>query len=492
VSDPLWQLGLRELSEGVASGRFSCRSVVESCLDRIADTESKLGALLAVRSSKAFESAERADRERGSGQLRSPIHGLPLAIKANLVDPDIESNCASKILSGFRAPYRAHVLEQLERAGAIVLATTNMDEFAMGSSCENSALQQTGNPWDLGRVPGGSSGGSAAALAARQVPAALGSDTGGSIRMPAALCGVCALKPTYGRVSRYGLIAFASSLDQIGPLGRDVSDLALLLEQIAGPDPKDSTSLPEPAPAYARELSALGPAPRLEGVRVGIPRSLLDSDLEPATASAVEAALQVLESLGADRIEIELPHAKFGVAAYYLICTAEASSNLSRYDGIKFGLRVEGSDLEETYVRTRSEGFGPEVKRRIMLGTFVLSAGYYDAYYKKAQQVRTLIRRDLAQAFERCDVIAMPTAIGAAWPQGARTHDPLSMYLQDIFTVLANLAGVPALALPCGFTEERLPLGFQLLGRPLGESDLLRVGHAYQAQTSWHREVPPL
>jgi len=492
VSGELWQLGLADLAEGLALGRFTSRAIVESCLARIADTDGKVGALLSVRAEAAVQEAEAADRARAQGEGTSPLHGLPLVIKANLVDPEIESNCASKILQGFRAPYRAEVLCRLRAAGAIVLATANMDEFAMGSSCENSALGQTANPWNLGCVPGGSSGGAAASLAARQVPGALGSDTGGSIRLPAAFCGVSALKPTYGRVSRYGLIAFASSLDQIGPMARDVRDLALLLEVIAGHDEKDSTSLLDPVPAYVKLLSKLGDAPRLDGVRVGVPADLFDSDLDAGVQRSVREALAVLERLGAKPVEVELPHAQLGVAAYYLICTAEASSNLSRYDGIKYGLRVEGRDLDETYIRTRSQGFGTEVKRRIMLGTFVLSAGYYDAYYRKAQQVRTLIRRDVAAAFENCDVLALPTAVGAAWPLGERIEDPLSVYLQDVFTVLANLAGVPALALPCGFTEDRMPLGFQLLGRPLAEADLLRVGHSYQAHTSWHREVAPL
>jgi len=494
LSQALYRLGVAELAQGLSAGAFSSREVVESCLARIQATDERVGALLNVEADRALLVAKTLDEERAAGRTRGPLHGIPLAIKANLVHPELESSCASRILEGFRAPYRASVLSRLEEAGAILLATANMDEFAMGSSCENSALQQTANPWDLERVPGGSSGGSVAAVAAQQVPLALGSDTGGSIRMPAALCGVVGLKPTYGRVSRYGLVAFASSLDQIGPVGRSVDDVASLLEVIAGHDPHDSTSLTAPVPRYSPEDASVGAdaAPSLRGLRVGVPQALLGEAMDAETRQRVEAAIGVLESLGAERVDVELPHASLGVAAYYLICTAEASSNLSRYDGVKYGLRVEGEDLESMYRRTRSEGFGPEVKRRIMLGTFVLSAGYYDAYYSKAQQVRTLIRRDFEAAFGACDLLALPTSIGPAWRRGERLEDPLVMYLQDVHTVLANLAGLPALALPCGVVTGGLPVGFQLLGPALAEPALLNAGRAFQSVTDWHRQSPPL
>ena len=416
------------------------------------------------------------------------MHGLPVAIKDILVSPDLETTCGSRILRGFRAPYEASVLARLRRAGLVIVGTTNMDEFAMGSSCENSALRRTTNPWDRARVPGGSSGGSAAAVAARAVPAALGSDTGGSIRQPAALCGVVGLKPTYGRVSRYGLVAFASSLDQIGPITRSVRDAAMLLGVIAGPDARDSTSIPAPVPDYPGGLETLP-----EPLRIGIPRELLEAEgADPELLERTRQAIDVLEGLGAKTVEISLPHSPFGIAAYYLICTAEASSNLSRYDGVKYGFRAPAGSLDEMYRRSRSQGFGPEVRRRILLGTFVLSAGYYDAYYRKAQQVRTLIRRDFEQAFQHCDVIATPTTPGPAWPLGERVEDPLRMYLSDVFTVTVNLAGLPALSLPCGFVGSGLPVGLQLIAPALHEGTLLATAHAYEQRTAWHREGPPL
>jgi aspartyl-tRNA(Asn)/glutamyl-tRNA(Gln) amidotransferase subunit A len=369
----------------------------------------------------------------------------------------------------------------------VVVGSTNMDEFAMGSSTENSALAKTRNPWDSARIPGGSSGGSAAAVAARMVPAALGTDTGGSIRQPAALDGIVGLKPTYGRVSRYGLVAFASSLDQIGPLTRSCADAALLLGAIAGHDPRDATSYPAPAPNFVAALSG-----DVSGVRIGLPRGFFDAPgADRETMARARAALETLQSLGAKTVDVELPNSAHGIATYYLICTAEASSNLSRYDGVKYGFRAPHAEsLEEMYERTRSQGFGAEVKRRILLGTYVLSAGYYDAYYRKAQQVRTLIRRDFERAFEQCDVIATPTTPGPAWKLGELVDDPLQMYLADVYTVTANLAGLPALSLPCGFSGA-LPVGLQLLGRPLDEATVLRVGDAYQRHTDFHERIPP-
>ncbi|MFQ5513530.1 MAG: Asp-tRNA(Asn)/Glu-tRNA(Gln) amidotransferase subunit GatA [Myxococcota bacterium] len=479
---------LAELVRLVGSGEVDCRTVVEAFLVRMQGVDERVGALLTRRPEEALHEAEEADAARARGAGRGPLHGLPLVVKANLVSPKLEASCASRMLEGFRAPYESDVLTRVREAGMIVLGTTNMDEFAMGSSCENSGLGRTANPWDLRCVPGGSSGGSAAAVAVREAPAALGSDTGGSIRQPAALCGVVGLKPTYGRVSRYGLVAFASSLDQIGPLAQTVEDTAWLLGVIAGHDPRDSTCVDAPVPDYR---AALGQP--IEGLRVGVPRALLDDEaLDPEVRAAVEASLQTLEDEGARSRPIDLPHGPFGVAAYYLIATAEASSNLARYDGVKYGFRANGGTLDEMYRRTRSQGFGAEVKRRILLGTFVLSAGYYDAYYRKAQQVRTLIRRDFEQAFERCDVILLPTTPSSAWPLGELVDDPLAMYLSDRFTVGVNLAGLPAVSLPCGFTKAGLPIGLQLVGRALDEPTLIRVGDAYQRCTDWHRALPPL
>ncbi len=479
---------LGDLARRVTAGETSCREVIASCIDRIEAVDGEVGAFLQVRPEEALREAEEADTDRARGRARSPLHGLPIGVKDNMVSRDFETRCASRILAGYRSPYEATVLGKLSEAGMVVVGSLNMDEFAMGSSCENSALQVTRNPWDLGRVPGGSSGGSAAAVAAREIPVALGSDTGGSIRQPAALCGVVGLKPTYGRVSRYGLVAFASSLDQIGPLARSVSDAALLLGVIAGHDPKDATSISRPVPDYGAVLTG-----SLEGVRLGLPKEMLGDDgTDPETLGRVRDAVALLESLGAQTVEVTLPYSAYGISAYYLVCTAEASSNLSRYDGVKYGFRAPSDSLDDMYSKTRSQGFGPEVKRRILLGTYVLSAGYYDAYYRKAQQVRSLIRGDFERAFESCDLLVGPTAPGPAWPLGERIDDPLQMYLSDVFTVTVNLAGLPALSLPCGFVGSGLPVGLQLIGRPLDEETVLRVGDAYQRHTNWHEAAPEL
>lgn len=478
---------LGALSERVGRGDASCREVMRACLDRVANVDEQVGAFLSLREADALREAEAADEARAAGTERSPLHGLPIAVKANLVSPDFEVTCASKILSGFRSPYESTVLGRLREAGLVVIGTANMDEFAMGSSCENSALKTTRNPWDLSRVPGGSSGGPTAAVVAREVPVALGSDTGGSIRQPAALCGAVGLKPTYGRVSRYGLVAFASSLDQIGPIARTASDAALVLQVVAGHDPRDATSLDAPVPDYAAMLSG-----SLEGLRIGIPQECFVEDgVEPEALALVRSAVKALEELGAETVEVSLPHSSYGTAAYYLICTAEAASNLARYDGVKYGFRAESEELREMYCKTRSEGFGAEVKRRILLGTFVLSAGYYDAYYRKAQQVRTLIRGDFERAFERCDLLATPTSPTPAWPLGERVDDPLRMYLSDVFTVTVNLAGLPAVSVPCGFVGQ-LPVGLQLIGPALEEGTLLRAADAYQRRTDWHTREPGL
>ncbi len=479
---------LGELARRVGKGEASCKEVVQAYLHRAETLDARVGAFLTLRGEEALREAAEADAARARGESRGPLHGLPLAVKVNIVSPDLETTCASRILQGFRAPYEATVLARVREAGMVVLGTTNMDEFAMGSSCENSSLRHTANPWDLERVPGGSSGGSAAAVAAHEVPVALGSDTGGSIRQPAALCGVVGLKPTYGRVSRYGLVAFASSLDQIGPLARTVEDAATLLGVVTGYDSRASTSVDAAVPDYATALEQ-----PIDGLHVGVPKEFFsDEGVDPQAVAAVEEAVRVLERLGAKSLEVSLPHSSYGTAAYYLICTAEASSNLSRYDGVKYGFRAPASTLEEMYRRTRSQGFGAEVKRRILLGTFVLSAGYYDAYYRKAQKVRTLIRRDYERAFERCDALLTPTTPGPAWPLGERVDDPLRMYLSDVFTVTVNLAGLPGLSVPCGFSSDGLPLGLQLIGRPLDEATLLQLGHAYQRETRWHEASPPL
>ncbi len=477
---------LSSLSASLESGELSSREIVADCLERIEASDDSIGAFSEVRAEAALRAADEADRARAAGKVHSALHGLPIAVKGILASPEFETTCGSRILKGFRAPYEATVLRKLREAGVIVVGSTNMDEFAMGSSCENSAYGPTRNPWNTDCVPGGSSGGSAAAVAARQVPATLGSDTGGSIRQPAALCGVVGIKPTYGRVSRYGLVAFASSLDQIGTFSHSVEDSALLLETICGHDPKDATSVPREVPKFSAGLDG-----SVEGLRIGIPEELFrEEGIDPEVLLKVREAVSTLESMGARTVPVSLPHSEFGIATYYLICTAEASSNLSRYDGVKFGFRAESDQLDEMYRRTRSEGFGAEVKRRIILGTYVLSAGYYDAYYRKAQQVRTLIRRDFARAFEVCDVLASPATPGPAWPLGERTADPLQMYMSDIFTVTLNLAGLPGIALPCGFTASGLPVGFQLLGRALDEQTLLRIGDAFQRQTDWHKAVP--
>ena len=479
---------LAELAELVGSGRASCREVVGSFLERSSACDGRLGAMLRIRRAEALAEADAADRARAAGEARGPLHGLPIAVKDNMVSPDYEVTCASKILAGFRSPYEATALRRLRKAGLVVTGTCNMDEFAMGSSCENSALRPCANPWDLARVSGGSSGGSAAAVASRQAPAALGSDTGGSIRQPAAHCGVVGLKPTYGRVSRYGLVAFASSLDQIGPIALTVADCATLLGVIAGHDPRDSTSLDEPAPDYAAALTG-----EVAGLRIGVPAEFFEAEgVDSGTLERVRAAIGVLEAAGAKTVAVSLPTTPYGIAAYYLICTAEASSNLSRYDGVKYGFRAEADDFREMYRRTRSRGFGPEVKRRILLGTYVLSAGYYDAYYTKAQRVRTLVRRDFQRAFERCDLLVTPTTPGPAWPLGERVDDPLRMYLSDVFTVTINLAGLPAISIPCGASETGLPTGFQLIGPALAEETLLRAADAYQRRTDYHTRAPDL
>ena len=466
--------------------RQSAVAAVEASLARIQTLEPSLAAFNTVMAERARERARAMDAAAPAG----PLHGVPVAIKDNMCTAGVPTTASSRILAGFVPPYDATVVERLEQAGAIIVGKTNLDEFAMGSSTENSALGPSKNPWDVTRTPGGSSGGSAVAVAARIVPISLGSDTGGSIRQPAGLCGIVGLKPTYGRVSRYGLLAFASSLDQIGPFTQTVAEAAAVLEVIGGFDSHDSTSSTEPMPDLQGALTG-----DVKGLRIGVPRAFLGQGVDAAILAAFESALKVYAERGATIVDIELPHAGYGIPIYYLICTAEASSNLARYDGVRYGYRTplqKDDTLQRMYERTRDEGFGAEVKRRIMLGTYVLSAGYYDAYYLKAQQVRTLVRQDYDRAFDSCDVVATPTTPTPAFKLGEKTSDPVQMYLNDIFTVSANLTGLPALSIPCGFSPDRLPIGLQLTGRAFDEATLLRAGDAFQRDTRFHTEQPPI
>jgi aspartyl-tRNA(Asn)/glutamyl-tRNA(Gln) amidotransferase subunit A len=483
---------LAELRAALDSGAVTAVALAERALARGAALDAKLHALLYPRRERALAEAAEADARRARGERRSPLDGIPIAIKDCIVQAGEPATAASKILAGYVSPFDATAVARLRAAGAVIVARTNMDEFAMGSSTAHSCYGAARNPWDPQRSPGGSSGGSAAAVAAGIVPLALGSDTGGSVRQPAALCGITGMKPTYGRVSRYGLIAFASSLDQIGAFARSAAECAALLDAIAGPDPADSTSLPEPWPAAAAALTG-----DVSGLRVGIPRDVLAlPGAQPAVIERVLAAADALARAGAKLVDVALPHTRYGIAAYYLIATAEASSNLARFDGVRYGLRVPAAGgVTEMIEATRSQGFGAEVKRRILLGTYVLSAGYFDAYYKKAQRVRTLLRRDFERAFAACDVIAMPTSPEVAFRFDAKS-DPLSEYLGDVFTVSANLAGVPAISLPCGTAQPEgggpeLPVGLQLLGRPLEDATVLRVADAYQRITDHHTRRPP-
>jgi aspartyl-tRNA(Asn)/glutamyl-tRNA(Gln) amidotransferase subunit A len=481
----LHSLGASELAARVRARRVSAEEVTQAHLERIDRLGPGLGAFLLRLPERALERARAVDAAVAAGR-ELPLAGVPLAVKDVLHLEGATTTCGSRTLQGYRPPYTATVVERLEAAGAVVLGKTNMDEFAMGSSTENSAFGPSRNPWDTERVPGGSSGGSAVAVAARLAALALGSDTGGSIRQPAALSGVTGLKPTYGRVSRYGLVAFASSLDQVGPFARSVADVALACGALFGRDPLDATSADQPVPDLVAALEG-GAA----GLRVGVPWSFLEEGVDPGVLSAFREAMSTLEQAGARVVDVSLPHLPHAIATYYLVATAEASSNLARFDGVRYGLRSEGSpDLNRMYGDTRDLGFGPEVKRRIILGTFVLSSGYYDAYYLRAQKVRTLIRGDFESAFEACDLVATPTTPTPAFRLGEKTGDPLQMYLADIFTVPASLAGIPAVSLPCGFSEG-LPVGLQLQGRPFDEATLLRAGHAYQQATRFHLQPPP-
>ncbi len=483
-------LTISELVARLAKRETSARDVTQACLDQIQRVDGSIHAFLSYDASDALAQADAADKALASGTTHAqrPLLGVPIALKDVLAVKNQPLGCASKILAKFISPYDATVVEKLKAAGAIVFGRLNMDEFAMGSSTENSAFVTTRNPWDTARIPGGSSGGSAAAVAADECLATLGSDTGGSIRQPAALCGCVGLKPTYGRVSRYGLVAFASSLDQVGPFTKDIRDAATLLNVISGRDERDSTSVPEPVPDYTTALTG-----SIKGLKIGLPKEYFIGGLDKEVTDAVNAAVKQLEKLGAEIVEISLPHTDYAVAVYYIIATAEASANLARFDGIRYGLRVDGADPIELYSKTRGAGFGPEVKRRIILGTYVLSSGYYDAYYLRAQKVRTLIRQDFLKAFEKVDLVVTPTTPTPAFKAGEKSDDPMQMYLSDIFTISCNLAGIPGVSLPCGFsTNPKLPIGLQLLGKPFGEETLLRAAHAYEQSTAWHKERPKL
>jgi aspartyl-tRNA(Asn)/glutamyl-tRNA(Gln) amidotransferase subunit A len=484
----------RAIRDGIVAGRFSAVEVCRAFLDRTMVQNPALNAFTHIAADRAIERAEAVDRQRAAGDTLGPLAGVPVGIKDNLCVRGMRTTAASKMLDRFVPPYDATVVERLERAGAVIIGKTNCDEFAMGSSNENSAYGPVHNPWSPDRAPGGSSGGSAAAVAARCAPLALGSDTGGSIRQPAAFCGVLGLKPTYGRVSRYGLLAFASSLDQVGPFARSAADAALVLNVLAGADRADATASHEPVPDFAAGLSG-----HIAGLRVGVPRAFVAEGVDLTVRRAFDDALETLRGCGAVLVDIELPHATHAIPVYYLVATAEASSNLARYDGVRYGFRSPNANasLKEMYSRTRSEGFGAEVKRRIMLGTYVLSAGYYDAFYLKAQQVRTLVRRDYDAAFERVDVVAMPTTPTPAFRLGEKTDDPIQMYLADVFTVSANLAGLPAISIPCGFADPsdepggaRLPVGLQLTGRMFDEATLLKAADAYERVSDWHTRTP--
>lgn len=490
----LTDLTILEAHERLRRREISSVELTQACLDRIVAVDNDVKAFLTLTPELALEGARAADARRARGE-DDVLLGIPLAIKDVICVEGVPTTCGSRILENFIPPYNATVIERLLARGAVILGKTNTDEFAMGSSTENSAFFTTRNPWDLGRVPGGSSGGSAAAVAARMVPGALGSDTGGSVRQPAALCGIVGLKPTYGRVSRYGLVAFASSLDQIGPLGRTVADVAVLLGAIAGYDPRDSTSMNLPLPGYLNLLSGGNGQPAampLQGVRLGVPKEYFIEGMQPEVEAAVRQAIEVMRELGAEVAEVSLPHTDYALPVYYLIAPAEASANLARYDGVRYGLRVQGEDMWDNYRATRGAGFGAEVKRRIMLGTYALSAGYYDAYYLKAQKVRTLIRADFDEAFKRVDVIVCPTSPTTAFRIGEKTDDPLQMYLSDVFTLSCNLAGLPGISLPCGFDRNGLPIGLQLLGPAFQEEAILRVAYAYEQATEWHRMRPPI
>lgn len=478
---------IREVHQQLTNKERTAVEITTEFLERISELEPKVHSYLCVTSEQALEQAKKVDAKIAANESIGLLEGIPIAIKDVLCTTGIPTTCGSKILENFIPPYESTVTQKLKDVGAVMLGKTNLDEFAMGSSTENSAYQVTANPWDLSRVPGGSSGGSASAVAASECVVSLGSDTGGSIRQPASFCGVVGIKPTYGLVSRFGLVAYASSLDQIGPFSHTVEDSAILLNAIAGYDPKDSTSLNVPIPNYTQFLKS-----DLKGVRVGIITETFGEGLEPIVATTVQKAIEQLKSLGATVQEISCPRFRYGLPAYYIIAPSEASANLARYDAVKYGIREKADTLLSMYTKTRAKGFGNEVKRRIMLGTYTLSAGYYDAYYIKAQKVRTLIKQDFEAAFEQVDVLVSPTVPTTAFKAGEKTADPLSMYLSDLMTIPVNLAGLPGMSIPCGFDQQGLPIGLQLIGNALREDILFHVGYVYEQSTDWHKQKPPL
>ena len=478
---------IRAIHQQLITKERSAVEIVTETLQRIETLEPKLKSFLCVTADRALQQAQQVDQQLAAGEDIGLLAGIPLGIKDNMATRGVPTTCASRILEGFVPPYESTVTAKLQQAGAVMVGKTNLDEFAMGSSTENSGYQVTANPWDLERVPGGSSGGSAAAVAAEECVVALGSDTGGSIRQPASLCGVVGLKPTYGLVSRFGLVAYASSLDQIGPFGRSVEDAAILLQAIAGYDAKDSTSLNVEIPDYTQSLK-----PDLKGLKIGVITETFGEGLDPVVAETVQKAIAQLKTLGAKITEISCPRFRYGLPAYYIIAPSEASANLARYDAVKYGIREEANNLLEMYNQTRAKGFGTEVKRRIMLGTYALSAGYYDAYYLKAQKVRTLIKEDFDNAFAKVDVLVCPTSPTTAFKAGEKTADPLSMYISDLMTIPVNLAGLPSMSIPCGFDGQKLPIGLQLIGNVLREDLLFRVGYAYEQSTDWHHQKPVL
>ena len=486
--DETTELPAARIRAKVAAGELSARSVVEAHLAAIEARDPKVGALLTVCGEAALARADEIDQRVAEGKKVGPLAGVPVAVKDNLCTAGVPTTCASKILEHFIPPYNATVVEKLIRADAILIGKANLDEFAMGSSTENSALGRTANPWDLSRVPGGSSGGSAAAVAARMAPISLGSDTGGSIRLPASFCGVVGMKPTYGRVSRYGLVAYGSSLDQVGPFARNVADAALLLKVISGRDALDSTSVDRPVPAYEKELDK-----PVTGLKIGVPVEFFGEGLDAEVEAAIRRSLDVYKAAGAKIVDVHLPHTKYAIACYYIVAVAEASSNLARYDGMHYGHRsAEGRELIETYCRTRSEGFGEEVQRRIMLGTYTLKTGYADAYYKRALRVRRLIKRDFDDAFGQVHAIAGPVCPTPAFKLGEKTADPLTMYLSDIYTISVNLAGLPAISLPAGYSESGLPIGLQLIGPVFSEDKLLRIARMHEAAAALPNRRPPV
>jgi len=482
----LTNLTAHECSDLLKAKKISSTELTTACIERIQTTDGQYKSFLSTDHASAIKKAAECDKILSSGVKTPKLFGVPVAIKDNMCIKGSRTTCASKILENFIAPYDAGVIEKINAEGMIVLGKCNMDEFAMGSSTENSYFGPSKNPWDLTRIPGGSSGGSAVSVAARQAPLSLGSDTGGSIRQPAACCGIVGMKPTYGRVSRYGLVAFASSLDQIGPFSRDVEDAALLLNVISGHDPKDSTSIKLEVPDYTASLTK-----KIKGMKIALPKEYFEKDKNAEGVKSAIEAVKIFEKLGATVEQVSLPHTDYCLATYYIIATAEASSNLGRYDGVHYGYRNKAAvNLREMYETSRAEGFGAEVKRRIMLGTYVLSAGYYDAYYLKAQKARTLIKQDFDELFKKFDCVLTPTTPTPAFKIGEKISDPIQMYLSDIFTISVNLAGLPGISIPCGFSKDNLPLGLQLIGKPFGEGEILKAAHAYEQNTDHHTKKP--